>query len=328
MESVTKIHKSEILANLQGENTGVLCNVSFEERCRVIPSKLAKHESIHSVMFQVISDCDAIESNGQYLEREFKGRAKVLRVESSSPFAWSNIISDAIGLLHIAEVEHLLIDVTTFTHEALLILLKTFRKSTQKFSSVKLLYLGATEYNPGEKTPENKWLSKGCRDVRSVLGYPGWMKPGFPTCLTVLVGFEHERATRIIAEMEPELLLLGGGSSSTEDLIHKNHKAPMLHFKELVREMTSTRYNVKEFEFSCSKPVETENILKEIIESYPLYNHVIVPLNTKISTTAVANFALANPNVQICYAEPETYNSEDYAVAGEMVTILPISLES
>ena len=215
-----------------------------------------------------------------------------------------------------ASINNLVVDVTTFTHESLLILVKHLHQKRSDFAKVTFLYLGASDYCSKETKTELKWLSKGCRDLRTVLGYPGWMKPGVETCLTVLVGYEHERATRMISEMEPELLFLGAGSSET----HPNHRAPMEHFRKLVSEMVATRYNVQRFEFSCSKPRETVQILNQIIDANKGFNHIIVPLNTKVSTVAAAVVALNNSAVQLCYAEPETYNTGNYATPGNEVS--------
>ena len=68
------------------------------------------------------------------------------------------------------------IDATTFTRESLLILVRFLKQSLKTSDSVQFLYAPAKEYSIGTQY-EDKWLSRGIREVRSVLGYPGDFLP-------------------------------------------------------------------------------------------------------------------------------------------------------
>ena len=135
------------------------------------------------------------------------------------------------------------------------------------------------------------------------------------------MGFEHERASRMIVETDPELLYLGKGISENEHLTHASHLAPMEYFHKLVNDMVASRGNVKNFEFSCRDKTESKDtILKIAKEVQDEYNIIVVPLNTKISTVGIAEAALINSNIQICYAEPEIYNYKSYSLPDNYVT--------
>ena len=105
--------------------------------------------------------------------------------------------------------------ITTFTHEALLILLRILQRQVTKRDLVHLVYAAAAEYAVGLR-PEEKWLTKGVLDVRSVLGYPGSMRPSWKSHLIVLVGFEADRATELIESYEPTVISLGFGDEKTQ----------------------------------------------------------------------------------------------------------------
>ena len=59
-----------------------------------------------------------------------------------------------------------------------------------------------------------KWLSKGVKEIRSVLGFPGEILPSRKNHLIVLTGYEYERAKTIIDILQPYSLALGFGEAS------------------------------------------------------------------------------------------------------------------
>jgi len=138
----------------------------------------------------------------------------------------------------------------------------------------------------------------------------------------VLVGVEHERASRMISDMDPEYLFMGKGMS--DQSTHQKHEMPMIYFYGLVQDMVSSRGNTEEFEFSCIDPVKTSEIITNLCESNKENNNIIVPLNTKISTVGVALAALKNETIQVCYAEPEHYNYERYSEPDDYVRLFNI----
>lgn len=314
------------LSNTLGERQGAfLCSASFESRSCSI-SKSIKSLSFKHITVFAANDCHpSIMKTALVVKSLFAERPEIVTTKTRDPLFTADAIAKTVNQIINNEIKDITIDITTFTHEMLLILLKLLLKHKDYFSRVTCVYTGARDYSVGD-AKELKWLSKGCKEVRSVFGYPGKLIPGRPTCLIVLVGFEHERATRIIIEMDPEQLLLGKGIPSVKHLTHESHKAPMEFFHKLVDNMVSSRGRgaVKHFEFSCSDIAQTVKSLKSNIQETPNHNHIIVPLNTKISTAAVALTAIENSAIQVCYAEPETYNFATYSEPDDKVTIFDI----
>lgn len=201
------------------------------------------------------------------------------------------------------------IDITTFTREVLLILVKTISlKMFIDFFDVVLIYTPAESYSSDNGS---FWLTKGVRDIRSVLGYSGMSSPSKKLLLVVLNGFEEERTNEIIEAFEPNMLVIGkpSKSSSINDKLNNISLEKYNYIKEKYQSIISD-----EFEFSCYNILETTSKIDSIIENYQTdYNIVIAPLNNKISTLAVALSALKNECVQICYASANQYNIESYS---------------
>jgi hypothetical protein len=213
----------------------------------------------------------------------------------------------------------MLIDITTFTHEALLIILRILANTPANKTRIFLCYNGASEYSIGLPR-EKKWLSKGIEEIRSVIGYPGLLLPNRPTHLIILVGYEHERAHKLIEAFQPSLVSLGHGKPGTATS-KKNYETSIFFHKLLVGS-TSIRHIFSEFEFSANDPSVSQKALLKLINDRSGYNHIIAPMNTKISTISCALIGIKDPSVQICYAQPRLYNYYSYSKPSKYVYIM------
>ncbi len=311
---------SELPGVLEKKHSAFLCCASFEERSFSVASSI-KNLPLEKVVVYATEDCHPrIIDVASDIRKHFDDQASIVITRMRDPLFTANAMAKSVRHIKNHGVQDILIDITTFTHEMLLILLKLLSDYRDHFSRVTCVYTSAQDYSLGDPK-ERKWLSKGCREVRSVFGFPGQLLPGRPTCLIVLVGFEHERAMQMIVEMDPQHLLLGRGIPSDEHLTHESHGAPMVYFHKLLKDMVSSRGSVESFEFSCNEPYQTTQFLLNQIQRTNSYNHIVVPLNTKISTVAIAQAALKNAKLQVCYAEPETYNFAAYSKPDNKVTI-------
>ena len=210
------------------------------------------------------------------------------------------------------KLNEVLIDITTFTHETLLILIKVF---SNYLPSVKLtfIYANAKEYNKNNKFGE-KWLSKGISEVRSVIGYSGDISPIKKNALIVIVGYETDRAKSVIDFIEPSILGLGYGKSSNSTTL-KNRSANEKYIS-LLENIANSNEKIFRFEVKCNDPNGTASMIETQIKKFEGYNIIIVPMNNKITTIGVAKAAIRNPKIQLCYAPAEFYNVDDYSVPG------------
>ena len=202
------------------------------------------------------------------------------------------------------------IDCSTFTHEHLFIFLKvcSHLKSDTK---VNIIYTSVEDYLLDEN---DGWLSKGTKEIRNVVGYSGNLLPSKQLHLIVLVGLENERIQKIIEEYEPNKITIGKATieSSLNDTVSQLNKKLHDRVDKFVEKVVSNLNDTQQFEFSCDNPEETYKVLKEIVNENENYNNVIIAANSKVSTLGVAKLGLLNENVQICYAQPIEYNTENY----------------
>ena len=189
-----------------------------------------------------------------------------------------------------------------------------------RFSDVKLqlCYTPAVRYSAQNEDKEKCWLSRGVQEIRSVVGYPGFSSSLKKTMMIVLVGLEVERAKILIENYEPDKLLLGFApedDSWNKKLAEANQDC----FNELAQNVGD--YGT--FNFSCVDVNQTINILDQIItENQRFYNIVVSAMNNKLSTIAVAEVALAHPEVQICYASTNQYNTDGYSLAEDKIYLM------
>ena len=206
----------------------------------------------------------------------------------------------------------LLIDITTFRREELLVLLK-------KISGLESKILQSTYFLYSLASSMGSWLSNNVRDLRPIIGYPGEINNYNPTHLIILAGIEDHRAKAAIEAYEPKSISLGmvPQSEATSEVIYERNLSLRNYLKRHFDQVSL------EFDFSATDPCAVKETLKKIVADLPDYNVVIAPLNTKLSTLGVGAFAIENPKVQLCYAEVEVYNSGDYSEAGNKVYIVP-----
>lgn len=223
--------------------------------------------------------------------------------------------------------KHLVVDITSFSHELLAVLIGVFN-SFQIMNRTTMLYVGASEYSFNTDV-KDIWLSRGVRQIRSVLGFPGTMLPSKKLHLIILAGFEVERAMEVITCYEPASISIGLGKKE-QSVSGKHHDTNKVFFERLnqfVKNQDENTQDIYHFEFSCVNPMIAKNqLLDHIGELNVLKNKniVVCPLNTKIVTVGVALAAIEHPEIQICYAEPEEYNTDGYSKAGENVTIFSL----
>lgn len=300
-----------------------ICFSSFEKRCLTIPFALKKERVSHVYVLRNMEKIviNKNEENTKQIESLFKN-VEVIPVNIQKSISIVNAMAKIIYELIQREEKTVIIDISTFTHEALLILIRLIYDNRNSFECLKCLYNGASSYSCGDRF-ERMWLSKGCRDVRNVMGYPGIIAPKKKDHVIVLTGFETERATRMIELLSPDKLTLANGNEPTE----KEHDEVMKFFKGKFDRWKNNFLGILEqpLSFSCRDVEKTIDILKEKTKGGE-DNFILVPLNTKLSTIAVGIVALSNTAIQVCYAIPEMYNMENYSEPSDNITVLDLQI--
>lgn len=287
---------------------------SFEERCLSILTSLGPIEIERNVVGVNQAYMEAIGHNLRRMEEVLGARGERLYVHSDKPLESARSIEEKVGRCLDGEPKRVLVDITAFTRETLLMLLECIVRRRRAADTVLLAYANAREYSVGDPSDE-KWLSRGIRDVRTVLGFPGIMAPSRPVHLIVMVGFEEERALELVKICEPAFVSLGVADIADEGA--KSHQSTNLSRLERLRGHLRGRVRaVSTFGFRAYDASATKAALERQMEAFKACNSVLVPMNTKISTVGALLLALEDERVQICYAPANVYNIDGYSSPG------------
>jgi hypothetical protein len=305
------------------------CCASFESRSVAIPLHIDADSIGQAFIFHnpVLNHF-----NGEHLSQiagAFDKNGRVVAINPDTPFETERIVYDIIqskASNSVAQARSYLIDITTFTRETLLIVLNAARREMREGDSVTLVYNPADEYfedrglssdgNDQEGFEESsvegdsavRWFTRGVREIRSVIGFPGEILPSRPLHLIVLTGYEYARADLLIEQFEPRYLSLGCSTEegSFRPSFYRQHR----EFKDKISALYG---GVKEFDFWPNDPLRTFKVLERLLPAYPECNVVVSPINTKISCLGAALLSWHHPEVQICYAQGDLYNYDNYS---------------
>lgn len=296
-----------------------LCAASFELRCLSVPQSIELSKIKNAIIFYMKDSIQYINENKTILQEHFKDASTCVELMHEDPLFTADRMQEIlVEYSQRYTIASIMVDITTFTHESLLILLRlipiVFPSATIAYA-----YANAQEYD-SDNEKDNKWLSKGIGEIRSVLGYPGEILPARKTHLIVVVGYEYERAANIINALEPSILALAFGRS--DNATTEKDKDANEHYLHLVEQMASSYQEIECFEVKCNDPFETCKKIETHILNYSDMNIVIVPLNNKISTLGVAFAAMSNPSIQLSYAPALVYNYSNYSKPGDSCYII------
>ncbi len=298
---------------------------SFEDRCLAILEALNQPPK-HCLFFKNIAAGNLAANNLKRMVGLATDRNTVIGLDLDSPItaadAFTKAVTENITLSFAGAV---LIDSTTFTHEQLLILLRVLDQFRPK-GKIYIGYIGAERYSTNTDI-ENVWLSRGVSQIRTVLGYPGSFSPSKKLHLTILVGFEHERAAAVIEQFEPARLTLmcGDPSKSVSSEHYDTNKRFFEELRNFVERTQLTQASVDTLYFSCVDPFSTRDTVLKVANRNSDYNIVICPMNTKLSTIGVGLAALNDKRIQIAYARAIEYNEAGYSTPSATASIFEYS---
>jgi hypothetical protein len=251
-----------------------------------------------------------------------------ISLDIDEPMATTRALLTLMDHIKVAGEGDIFVDVTTFTHEQLLILFRIFSVAPMG-RRVVFGYTGADRYSTNTEVVD-AWLSKGVSHVRSVLGFPGNLRPSRRLHLLMLVGFEHERAKAVIEAFEPSILTLGLGDlhQSVSSAHYESNKIFYEDVRKFVERRASLGGAVRQFSFSCVDPELAKSAILAQADELPEYNTVICPMNTKLSTLGAALAATERSDIQICYSRAIEYNEVGYSTPSDHVTLFSMAFDA
>ena len=311
MSSVRRLASTELPSLVQQPLDLLVCCASFEARCLTAPSTFAglrREEIPKNVLVAFNTDYEShVAVNRDAICEMFPSTTRC-PLRTDDPISSVDSLVKCLSACWPPERPiTALVDISTFTRESLLILLQHLWSRASSEDRIWLSYSSAEEYHVG--SAKRKWLSQGIREVRSVLGFPGDLRPSRSTHLVVMAGFERDRAVGLITECEPSRVSLGIADPS--DYSARKHESSNRIIVDEIRNLVGCP--VDEFLFSGYDPFKAAVSLREQVRVVADANTIIAPMNTKISTVGAAIAASQDSNIQLCYAEADIYNYDAYS---------------
>jgi hypothetical protein len=300
---MTELSSAELRAIFARKPFGLLSCLSFEERSITVATELAAcglKRWFCLANEDIEADVSDIRQRAVKIAADAGIQIEFLTVSKRAPL----LLADAMVQINrlISEGQDLcwIADVTTMTHEMALVTVAAAEDLVRAWQDISFVYNVAGRYF-GDDKPEERWISRGILEVRSVVGYPGSWSPGEPTVMVALPGFDPERVQRIIEDIEPERLLVGIALPAPE-----RHTWSADRNREIAVELLGTRDGTT-FEYPALDPIGAADAIINIVGSINC-NVLLAPFNSKISTVALGLLARARPEWQVCYAPALVYN--------------------
>ena len=292
-----------------------LVAASYEPRSIALTGALAPHfRAVTSFVYfnkEFLSSpaAGAIKTAIDHLQQDLGEKSEKVHVVKGSwenAFAQVEAMRDAFGYISAGQTPlRITIDTTTFNREALIVSLALL---TSRFPSARIRALYVSPEHHGD------WLSRGYRNVRSIVGFAGIQQASRRNVLIVLTGFEGDRTFKIIEEYEPSQVLLGIGDPPTvSSFLDRNiseHK------------LLLGRTDVETFNFPANNVAGCVTVLETCLS--PLIdsrNLVVAPMSTKLSTLAAFKLAERYSEIQLAYCLPGEYNYSEYSTGTSRVFI-------
>lgn len=300
----------------------VICSSSFESRWFQITKSLDSTHLEQILILQRSLEEPAWGEGIDEIQSAHGNKHRIIDIDLLEPSAiWKKLISDVLPLIQRQE-KLTLVDVTTLSHEAVVFFVSLIQLNGLS-SKVKFAYAGASAYLTSNNE-KDWWLSRGVKDIRSILGFPGIIRPSQSSHLMILVGFEVERAKQLILRYEPSSISLGiGVQPYSQEFLEKNNWY-MKQIESFIETVGITVKQVSQFQFSCSDSQAAKESILEEANKFRCQNITVAPMNTKVSTIAAARAAIENDNLKLCYVEPLEYNKQYYSSPSDTVTLIDL----
>ena len=267
-----------------------------------------KKEKEYLIIYRITDFSKVVIENSEVFKSDINSIEKNVVDLSNDPKRTFMELSKSMISLFKGGDKLILLDITTFTHEIVLILFRLINYYKRVSDKVYYIYNCANKYSVNEGTKESKWLTKGVKQIRSIISYPGYFDPSKKNHLIILFGFEIERAIRLIEEFDYDKITLA--CQRTDETLNIDLQEINTHMHKCVLDLYS---NAKQLNISIMNPIDTKSEILNYVTLNSEYNTVIAPMNNKISTIGAGLAAIENEYIQLCYMKANQYNIEGYS---------------
>ena len=147
MDAIVTVNKNEMNTKLPDKFV-LLCFASFEQRSITVPLSLENKQICKAFVFKSLN----IDNEGSFIKICDKiPNNEVVELDLNNPINVARALTKVIKDISDLENTSLVIDISTFTHETLAMLLKLVTDNRTEFASVFFVYNGASDYSDSKK---------------------------------------------------------------------------------------------------------------------------------------------------------------------------------
>lgn len=294
-----------------------LSAVSFEERCvnssRLLSNNYATEEFILIRYRGMDNDYkrnkyqnEIINNLRSHIGQEEKGT--VIYCDKNDPIDGLIKLKESFKERDLSK-GRITVDITTFTKQYLLVLLKAIRQDYPS-ASIRTLYTPGN-YKISFSHPEKDALSWGVKEIKPVPEFLGNCLPWQDDILVLFLGYEGERAFQIMQKLEPKKTI--AVLPNPPSYPHADRPTYTLNKRILSRSIDE----LERCEVDALNPESARDLLLTLSKKYEdeeKCNLIISPLCTKMQTLGILLFfwAKKDTNAQVIYASPFWYNEKKY----------------
>jgi len=185
-----------------------------------------------------------------------------------------------------------ILDVSTFNRQNLLIILRMLRK-VLSVPDIELIYTVPEEVNPE--------LSRGAMGFANTPFFDGNFLIDKKKLLILLLGYEVDRPLLLWKELEPSRVILAEGFKPTVEKFYERNRKIVEELQKIIR--------AEVIQISADDPWKASYQLSDIFKrELPSYNIFVSPLNTKLQTIGLYLAWEKNPDIQITLSFPDRFS--------------------
>ncbi len=186
-----------------------------------------------------------------------------------------------------------MLDISTMPREIIWYLLWVFRENVEP---VRYVYHSPASY-------ASDWLSRDPRAPRLVYKLSGVSRPDAKTALLITVGFDPDRARRLVSWLEPDKLLFG---VQVDSPFEKNQATMADYRKALSKSYDCHIFEVDAFADDRGRQA-VESALQRVKDTH---NTVMASLGPKMTAIALFEIHMRTENTALVYTPSNQFNEE------------------
>ncbi|MGO9273880.1 MAG: hypothetical protein ACLQOO_27175 [Terriglobia bacterium] len=310
-------------ASVEGADM-LLCAVGFEERCLTIPSLFDRNRiSVpRSIYFEYSTNReDNGAHRGQFIEhlQNFSGAVDRLDADEEGLVRSLRESFSSLGAKISGREPLVLFDISVGSNRLLMRVLKVLLEARVRLT---LLYSEAAIYHPTQveyesepskwREPESLGLERGVDDVEFSEEYPGYHVDQLPDCITIVTGYNADRARAAISKVDPFLLSTPQGKVVW--LVGLPHLPEDQWRTSLVRAIHKLGSEEPQYEVST---FDYRDILRVLDDLYQQrcgqFRFTLAPLGSRLQALGESLFCYLRPEMRVIFVTPQQYNAARYS---------------